>query len=94
VHYWNPRRLATAGRTTEKKNRRDTQQNRDHRLANIAFILVLMQRKPRVGPIAIDETSIGLKLREACLPCGCCREFKEGVRMDGQFLPLPGSMSS
>ena len=62
VHHRNPRRLATARPTTEKKNCRNTQRNRDDRLAKVAFILVLMQREPRLGLIAIDETRIGAEI--------------------------------
>ena len=49
----------------EQENRRQTERYRNDGCAEITFVLILMQRKARTGFVAIDETRIGIEMRES-----------------------------
>src|SRR5579863_9768554 len=56
---------------TEQENRRQSERYRNDGCAEIAFVLILMQREARAGFVAIEQTRVGNKYRE--FGCSCCR---------------------
>src|SRR6266581_2207850 len=88
VGNWNSNRLVSALLSTVQKDRRKTERNRNDWLLEISLILVLMQREPCAGLIAIDEAGVWNKSAKACF-LRCTRRPLTDVGTQINALPFP-----
>jgi hypothetical protein len=90
---------ASAGRCgrapPKEKDRGQAERRETIGWAEVALVLVLVERQARARVVAIHEARIGLEVREACARCGVAQRANRNARgRAGHGNPVAGSAAS